>query len=119
MSRDKLNVLFLCAKNQWRSPTAEALYRTDPRLAVRSAGVKGGARRQVTETDFQWAHVIFVMEREHRSILRQNFPLPPFPEIVVLDIPDDYAYMDPELQQLLRDSVDPVMENLLAGHDAS
>jgi predicted protein tyrosine phosphatase len=113
MPRDKLNVLFLCAKNKWRSPTGESLYRADPRLAVRSAGVKSGAKRQVTESDLLWAHLIFVMEREHRRILLQNFPLTPVPEIVVLDIPDDYQYMDPELQQLIRESVDPIVENTI------
>ena len=113
MPRDKLHVLFLCAKNQWRSPTGEALYRADPRLAVRSAGVKGGARRQVTEADLLWAHIIFVMEREHRRILLQNFPHTALPEIVILDIPDDYPFMDPELQQLILESVDPIIQNLL------
>lgn len=32
---DRLKVLFVCSRNQWRSPTAEAMYRDDSRLSVR------------------------------------------------------------------------------------
>ena len=44
----RLRVLFVCAMNRWRSPTAEAMYRNDPRVAVRSAGVRQGARRPLS-----------------------------------------------------------------------
>ncbi|MBL9174848.1 MAG: hypothetical protein JNL10_15025, partial [Verrucomicrobiales bacterium] len=59
----RLRVLFVCSMNQWRSPTAEALYRNDARLEVRSAGVRIGARRRITQEDLEWADWIFVMER--------------------------------------------------------
>jgi predicted protein tyrosine phosphatase len=38
----------VCSKNQWRSPTAEALYRKHPSLAVRSAGTSSSARHQLS-----------------------------------------------------------------------
>lgn len=112
VTSDKLNVLFLCAKNKWRSPTCESLYRVDPRLAVRSAGVKSGANRYVTENDILWADIVFVMEREHKRILSDIFGQLHFPEIVVLDIPDDYEYMHPELQIFIREAVDPILRNI-------
>lgn len=118
MALNRLNVLFLCAKNRWRSPTGEALYREDTRLCVRSAGVKRGANRYVTETDIQWAHVIFVMEREHKRIISERFAGLVFPQIVVLDIPDDYEYMHPDLQALIRTAVDPIIQ-LIIGENGS
>ena len=44
----KQNVLFICSRNQWRSPTAEQVYRKHPLLAVRSAGTSLNARRKVS-----------------------------------------------------------------------
>jgi len=35
----------------------------------------------------------------------------------VLDIPDDYAYMDLELQQILRQTLDPEINSILAGYE--
>ncbi|MDB6071323.1 MAG: low molecular weight phosphotyrosine protein phosphatase, partial [Verrucomicrobiales bacterium] len=69
-SAAKWRVLFVCGKNQWRSPTAEAVYRQDPRMEVRSAGVAGEARRKVTARDLEWALIIFTMEPKHGARLR-------------------------------------------------
>ncbi|EAA7653457.1 hypothetical protein DXO15_16510 [Salmonella enterica] len=34
-----MNVLFICSRNQWRSPTAEQVFRRYPGLSVRSAAI--------------------------------------------------------------------------------
>lgn len=116
----RLRVLFVCSMNQWRSPTAEALYRNDARLEVRSAGVRIGARRKITREDLEWADYIFVMEREHVRRIGDSFPGQPLPRVCILEIPDEFRYMDPELQQLLREAIDPELEAALsAGPDAS
>ncbi len=98
--------MFVCGRNQWRSPTAERLYRDDPRLEVRSAGVSAAAKRRVSRKDLLWADLVLVMEREQRSRLREQFreevELPP---IESMDIPDEFAFMDPELVRLLREGV--------------
>jgi predicted protein tyrosine phosphatase len=102
----RLNVLFICSKNQWRSPTAEAIWRKHPALSVRSAGTSPSARRQVSEEDLRWCETILVMEEKHRSRLRAMFGgLVEHIPIHVLDIPDEYGYMDPELVIELRGSV--------------
>ena len=36
----KTHLLFLCSRNQWRSPTAEALFKHHPRYDARSAGTE-------------------------------------------------------------------------------
>ena len=101
-----MNVLFVCSRNLWRSPTAERLFARDPRLAVRSAGVAPAARRRVTAADVTWADRVLVMERSHRRRLAERFPDELAATTVhVLEIPDDYGLMDPELVALLEDTV--------------
>jgi predicted protein tyrosine phosphatase len=93
-----MNVLFICSRNQWRSPTAEKVWRHLPRVNVRSAGTSSRAKRSVSATDVQWADVIFVMESKHKQRLQTEFrQLLKNKQVEVLDIPDDYEYMDPEL----------------------
>jgi predicted protein tyrosine phosphatase len=96
-----MNVLFICSRNQWRSPTAEAVWRKLPGLAVRSAGTSPKAKRSVTAADIQWADVIFVMEPKHQQRLRSEFrQLLDYKRLEVLNIPDDYKFMDPELVEM-------------------
>lgn len=92
------NVLFICSRNQWRSPTAEQIWRNHPELNVRSAGTSSNARKKVSGNDVQWADIIMVMEKKHKSRLTAEFHhLLNHKIIHVLEIPDDYRYMDPEL----------------------
>lgn len=101
-----MNLLFLCSKNPWRSPTAERVFEREPGLAVRSRGVSRSARRTVTARDLQWADLVLVMEPKHKQRLLADFPGETrFAEVHVLDIPDEYRYMDPELVEILRETV--------------
>lgn len=108
----KQNILFICSRNQWRSPTAEKIYAKDPRVNVRSAGTSPRAKRTVNVKDIEWAEQIFVMDYKHKDRLKADFNRPlQYKKIIVLDIPDDYLYMDEELIELLRESVEPYLEN--------
>jgi predicted protein tyrosine phosphatase len=105
-----MRLLFLCSRNQWRSPTAEAVYQNDPRLEVRSAGVSSAARRRVMEKLLLWADLVLVMEHAHKQRLREQFPELFYDlRVEVLDIPDDYPFMDPELVALIRERVEPLL----------
>ena len=107
---ERLNVLFICSRNQWRSPTAEKVWRRHPALSVRSAGTSPNARRQVSEQDLRWAEAIFVMEEKHKSRLMAEFGrIVANKPIHVLDIPDEYKYMDPELVEELERSVGAIL----------
>jgi predicted protein tyrosine phosphatase len=98
-----LKILFVCGRNQWRSPTAERIYRNDPRVDVRSAGVSNHARRQVSGGDLDWADLVLVMERKHGARIRAQFPdRALFPRMDSLEIPDEYHAMDEELVALIR-----------------
>jgi predicted protein tyrosine phosphatase len=57
-----------------------------------------------------WAEVIIVMEQKHKSRLSADFGnLMRGKTVHVLDIPDDYQYMDPELVALLEEAVAGVL----------
>ena len=45
---DQVKLLFICSRNQWRSPTAERLFDGFSNYAARSAGTEKGARVKVT-----------------------------------------------------------------------
>ena len=100
------NVLFICSRNQWRSPTAETVWRKHPEISVRSAGTSPNARKTVGPAEVRWADVIIVMEQKHKNRLVAEFTrLLDHKPIHVLEIPDEYKYMDPELVEILEDSV--------------
>ena len=105
-----MNALFICSRNQWRSPTAETVFRRYPNVQARSAGTSPNARHTVSIDDIAWADKIFVMEQKHKSRLLAQFPRAlQYKEMIVLDIPDDYRYMDEELIEILKVSVVPYL----------
>lgn len=103
-----MNLLFICSRNQWRSPTAERIFKYYPDINTRSAGTSRQAKKYVTLEDINWADTIFVMENKHQSQLKSRFvhQLKHKP-LIVLDIPDDYSYMDEELIEILTQSIEP------------
>ncbi len=101
-----MNILFVCSRNQWRSPTAEAIYKNNPEHQVQSAGTEPSARIKITEKLINWADLIFVMEKKHKQRLQERFATTiEDKEVIILDIPDDYHFMDEELVELLKISV--------------
>ena len=107
-----MNILFVCSRNQWRSPTAEKVFRRHPGVHVRSAGTSPRARRTVSVGDVRWADVICVMEEKHKNRILAAFSRAAAREskIVVLDIPDEYKYMDTELVELIECAVEPIID---------
>jgi len=100
--RRKTKLLFICSRNQWRSPTAERLFKNHPRHEARSAGTSDSARIKVTACHLGWADLIFCMERKHAEILRERFAEELGDRaLIILRIPDDYGFMDPVLIELL------------------
>jgi predicted protein tyrosine phosphatase len=93
-------ILFVCGRNQRRSPTAAAVFRNDPGLDVRSAGVSESSRHQITVADVAWADIIVAFERKHRQRVIQMFPEAEA-KTTHRGIPDDYEFMDPDLVEEL------------------
>lgn len=108
---ERIKVLFVCSRNQWRSPTAEQIWRKHASLLTRSGGTSPNARHSVSADDIQWADVIFVMEEKHKSRLVAQFRrLLTHKALHVLDIADEYKYMDPELVEILQQAVGSILE---------
>ena len=99
-------VLFVCSQNMLRSPTAEQVFASRPGFEVASAGTDPRADTPVSPELLEWADLIFVMERAHRSKLSGKFRAHmKDKKIICLDIPDEYDFMDPELVKLLESRV--------------
>ena len=110
----RINVLFVCSRNQWRSPTAEAVYRKDERVSVRSRGTTCNAVQTISAVDVAWADVIFVMEQKHRNRILADFPdSTRHKSIHVLDIRDEFQFMDPEPIELVQVACDPLIDALI------
>lgn len=94
--------LFICSQNKLRSPTAEQIFSRRQDIEVSSAGTNNDAENPVTGELLEWADIIVVMERVHRSKLQKRFGNAiRGKHIVCLDIPDDYEFMDPALIRML------------------
>src|SRR3954452_12806377 len=105
-----MKLLFVCGRNKWRSPTAERIFSNQPSLEVRARGLSSSANRRLVADDVSWADAIFVMESRQKRQLVGLFrtELGDRP-VHVLDIPDDYRFMDPELIELLEIGVRSVL----------
>ncbi|MGB1014904.1 MAG: low molecular weight protein tyrosine phosphatase family protein [Nannocystaceae bacterium] len=109
-----MRVLFVCSRNRWRSVTAERVFARTPGLEVRSAGTEPSARVRISARSLEWADVVVAMERRHVTRMRQQFPLQAQEKqdrgaMVVLDVPDIYRLMDPELVELFEQVVPAVL----------
>ncbi|HZF99783.1 MAG TPA: hypothetical protein VEY71_02225 [Chitinophagales bacterium] len=108
-----MHLLFVCSRNQWRSPTAERIFSSRSGIVAKSAGTANSARTKLNADMLRWANIVFVMERKHQQIIRQLYPaLYSNLNLVVLDIEDNYGYMDDELIELLEQSIAPYLENV-------
>ena len=106
---DKQKLLFVCSQNKRRSLTAEKMFDNNPDFAVKSAGTENNSRVKITAGLIGWADRIFVMERRHRDRLKQKFSEELIDkQVITLNIPDDYEFMQTELIEIL--------ENYLAHH---
>ena len=102
MNGTTIKLLFICSRNRWRSPTAERLFDGTQGYQARSAGTEPAARVRVNEKLIGWADIIFCMERRHIQRLHERFPKAlQYRAVHVLDVPDDYRYMDQELIDVL------------------
>jgi predicted protein tyrosine phosphatase len=107
------NFLFVCSKNKWRSRTAEVIFKNTVGISVKSAGTNNGARIKLELHHLLWADLIFVMENKHRDIIQEKFKNKIDKEkIIVLEIQDDYPFMDDELILSLQSAIEPFLPNI-------
>jgi len=98
-----MRLLFVCSRNRLRSPTAAADFSAYPGVEAMSAGTSPAAETPISAGWIEWADVVLAMEKMHRRKLNQLFKAKlRAKKIVVLDIPDDYSFMDSELVRILK-----------------
>jgi predicted protein tyrosine phosphatase len=104
---NKPKILFVCSRNKWRSPTAEKIYQKNDKISVKSAGISTKGNRQINEKDILWANLIVFMENWHKSKLTAQYRgTVQIPKTEVLNIPDEYKYMDDELVEIMKPQID-------------
>lgn len=97
-----LRVVFVCTQNKLRSPTAEMIFRSVEGWEVTSAGTDRKAEQVLTRDLLEWADVAMCMEKRHRDWIRLQLKgALPDDRIVILGIPDEYEFMEPDLIELL------------------
>lgn len=105
------NLLIICGKNKRRSRTGEFIFKNDSRFNVRSAGLSPKSDRKISEADLNWADLVYVMETEHRTKIRDLYRHLELPSIEVLHIPDEYDFMDEELVDLITDKINHSLQS--------
>ena len=102
------NLLFICSKNKLRSPTAEQVFSTWQDVECDCAGLAPDANVVLSTEQVDWADIIFVMEKAQRAKLATKFkPYLKNKRVIVLNIPDNYKFMDPDLIAILKAKVPP------------
>lgn len=96
-------LLFLCSRNRLRSPTAEAIFANYAGIETDSAGLSPDAELRLSADQVEWADVILVMECVHQQRLKRDFGKSlGGKKVAVLNIPDNYDFMEPALVELLK-----------------
>ncbi len=103
-------LLFVCSQNRLRSPTAEQVFSLRAGVECASAGLYDSADEPLSGELLDWADIVFVMERAHKTRMAARFRAHlKDKRIVCLDIPDKYTFMDPALVRLLEAKVGPYL----------
>lgn len=110
--QSKPNILVVCGRNKRRSRTAEYIFKNDSRFHLRTGGLSSKSDKQVTEKDIVWANLIFVMNNGQRNRIWSSYKHLEIPAIEILDIEDDYEYLDEELISLLKDRINGTLSQV-------
>ena len=102
---ERPNILVVCGRNKKRSRTAEYIFKNDDRFNIRSVGLSPKSDRKISEKDLNWADLVFVMETGQRAKVCELYKHLVLPDIEILNISDDYEFMDEELVSILTDRI--------------
>lgn len=107
---ERPNILVVCGRNKKRSRTAEHIFKNDSRLNVRSAGLSPKSDRKISENELNWADLVFVIETGQRAKNWGLYRHLELPSIEILNIPDEYEFMNDELVELLTDRINDTLK---------
>ena len=101
---ENIKILFVCYAGMLRSATAMHLFARKEGFNVRCAGTEDYAVQQVQYNTVCWADVIVFMHPTVYDNFMERWDLSSLsiqPKIVILNIPDRYGFMEPELVSLI------------------
>ncbi|MDR2207282.1 MAG: hypothetical protein LBE36_14120 [Flavobacteriaceae bacterium] len=104
------NILVVCGRNKKRSRTAEYIFKNDNRFNIRSVGLSPKSNRKISENDLNWSDLVFVMESEQRAKIRKLYRHLQLPDIEVLNILDEYEFMNEELVEILTEKINNILK---------
>jgi len=107
---ERPNILVVCGRNKKRSRTAEHIFKNDNRFNIRSAGLSPKSDRKISEKDLNWADLVFVMETGQRAKIRELYRNLEIPKIEILNIADDYEFMNGELIEMLTERINDTLK---------
>jgi predicted protein tyrosine phosphatase len=111
-------ILFVCSQNKLRSPTAEQIFAAYQNVETSSAGTNHDAENPLSIELIEWAEIIFVMEKAHRSKVNAKYKSHlKNKRLICLDIPDNYAFMELALIELLKAKVHRLLPSLTRSGD--
>ena len=81
-----------------------------PNIEVESAGLNHDADEPLSPEQLEWADIIFVVEKPHRSKLSKRYrKYGKGKRVVCLDISDNNTFKDPDLVKLLEAIAGPFL----------
>lgn len=93
-----------------RSYTAEVIYNSEGLYHAKSAGTERTARVKVTRDLLLWADLIFAMEEKQAQYIRNEFIESLHnKKIIVLGIPNNHYFMEPDFIKMINKKVDPYL----------
>jgi predicted protein tyrosine phosphatase len=105
-----IRALFLCGDARARGPTAAQIAAQWTGVKGDSAGLSSDADDLLSAEQLDWASIIFVMEPRQKTRLVSQYPSEVRgKQIISLDVPDLYSFMQPELIDLLTKKLKPFL----------
>lgn len=104
-------VLCVCSAGLLRSPTAANVLHQEYGYNTRSAGCEDSyAMIPVNDALLYWANEVVVMTEQHKTMLLAKWPECE-EKVVVLGIPDEFAWNDKALRALIKARYDQRLES--------
>ncbi len=105
-----MNILFVCGRNKKRSRTAERIFRNEQAFSSKSAGFSKSSPVRLSDCLISWADLILVMEFEHSKRIGEIFANVELPPIEVLNILDEFDFMNVELISFLKEGTEWIIK---------
>lgn len=102
---DAKKVLCVCSAGLLRSPTTAELLSQEYGYNTRACGLHDYALIEIDEVLHEWADEIVVMDEDQRQAVINRFG--DDTPIQALNIPDNFAFRDPELVEIIQKAYKP------------